>query len=257
MFIRGPAGESTKYDLGQHHPDPIILNEGEVALVSTVEQCRFPSDVAASIATKWDMARKGLLVLTGGFINPRFGLTQVDGRWIPKDNERLHFLVVNLGAEPQALIPNETRLASVQFLSMIGDPDELVAPSTQAVIAREYPADAPVAALAVFRELRRQRSRLDQLNTSYERLEHGFQPLLTFGLYILAITFLGVILNGMFQLASEQRAKQFASMFAGHWPFTIVVTAIVIAIAVVVKALLDFLSRVLTIGISAISRRRR
>jgi hypothetical protein len=35
------------------------------------------------------------------------------------------------------------------------------------------------------------------------------------------------------------------------------VAAIVIAIAVVVKALLDLLSRVLTMGISAISRRRR
>jgi deoxycytidine triphosphate deaminase len=191
MFIRGSGGESTKYGSGEYHPDPIILNEGEVALVSSVERCRFPGDLAANISIKWDLARKGLLVLTGGFVNPRFGLTRIDDRWEPKDDERLHFLVVNLGSEPQALVPGETRLASVQFLSMIGSPGEQVAPSTQAVIAREYAADAPVAALAVFHELRRQRRRLDRLNASYEKLEHGFQPLLTFGLYILAVTFLG------------------------------------------------------------------
>jgi deoxycytidine triphosphate deaminase len=246
MFIRGPGGKSTKYGVGDRHPDPVILDEGEVALVSSVERCRFPSDVAANITVKWDLARKGLLVLTGGFVNPRFGLTNIDGHWVPKDDERLHFLVVNLGSDPQALIPNETRLASVQFLSMIGDPDEQVAPSTQGLIAREYTADAPVSALAIFRELRRQRKRLDRLTASYEKLEHGFQPLLTFGLYILSVTFLGVILAGMFQLASEQKAAQFAKLFAGHWPFTIVVIFIILAITIIGKAFLDLLTRIVT-----------
>lgn len=239
MFVRGRGGVSTKYGPGEHHPDAIILNEGEVALVSSAERCRFPGDVAANISTKWDLARKGLLVLTGGFVNPRFGLQYAGEQWVPKEDERLHFLVVNLGAEPQSLTPNDTRLASVQFVSMVGDPGTETAPSTQQIIAEDYLPDAPVAALAVFRELRRQRKRLDRLTSSYDKLEHGFQPVLTFGIYLLAVTFLGVILNSVLQLASEQRVREVADLFAGHWVFAGIVAILIICLTILGKRFLD------------------
>jgi len=258
MFVRGRGGESIKFGPGEHHSDPIILNEGEVALVSSAEKCRFPSDLAAFISTKWDLSRRGLLVLTGGFVNPRFGLKNVDGQWVPKEDERLHFLLVNLGSEPQSLTPEETRLASVQFSLMVGDPGSEVAQSTQSIITDDYSPDAPVTALAVFRELRRQRRRLDRLTSSFDKLEHGFQPLLTFGIYLLAITFLGVVLSNGLQLASQEHVRQMATLFGGHWQFTAIVIAAIIGITVIGKRVLDLMvALVSTSGNTSRKRNRR
>jgi hypothetical protein len=46
-------------------------------------------------------------------------------------------------------------------------------------------------------------------------------------------------------------------MFVGHWPFTIIVALIIIAITVIGKSLLDLLIAIITRATSLAGRRRR
>lgn len=256
MFIPGPDGEHVKYNVGEHHPDAIILKEGEVALVSTSERFRLPGDISAYIGTKWSLARRGLLVLTGSFVNPRFGLRLTEGNWVPKDDERLHFLIANLGSEPQAILPESTSLASLQFHRVVGDPGMMVTSSTQNLIADDYEANSPASALSLFPELRRQRKAIEELKVSVEKVENGFAPLVTFGVYLLSVTFLGVILNSLLQFATDHRVATLAREVPHNLGFTIIAVTGIVCIAVIIKKFMDGLVAVITAGISTITGRK-
>jgi deoxycytidine triphosphate deaminase len=257
MFIPGPTGEHVKYNVGEYHPDAIILKEGEVALVSTVERFRLPADIGAYIGTKWSLVRRGLLVLTGSFVNPRFGLQLVGNSWEPKPDERLHFLIVNLGSEPQAISPGITSLVSLQFHRVLGDPGTDATPSTQRLIADDYEPNAPAAALSLFPELKRQREAIEELRVGVEKIENGFSPLITFGVYLLAVTFLGVVLNSSLQLATDHRVAALARDIPHNWPFTLVAVSAIAGIALVIKKIVDALVAVLTAATTAFGNRRR
>lgn len=264
MFIPGPDGKHVKYGVGQQHIEAIILKEGEVALVSTAERFRLPEDVAAYVGTKWSLARRGLLVLTGDFVNPRFGLHLVGDDWEPADDERLHFLIVNLGSEPQALKPRSDSVVSLQFHKVLGDPGLIETGSTQRLISENYEASAPASALSLFPELNRQHEEIKELKeeikglkVEVERVENGFGPLVTFGVYLLAITFLGVILNSSIQLASDKRVVNLANEIPHGWAFAFIVIMGMICGTVVIKALIDALVKLTTGSASLFARLRR
>jgi deoxycytidine triphosphate deaminase len=250
MFVPDGKGGHTKVALGGTRKDPIVLAAGEVALVSTAERCCFPIDLGTHVSVKWDLARRGLLVLTGGFVNPGFGFRRDGEVWVPEDDERLHFLVVNVGSQPQALTPLETAIASLQFETLVGDPGVQPAGSTHVLIANTYKADTPSEFLALFPELARQRDTIDELARDVSRLEHGFQPVIMFGVYLFLVTLLGVVLSFSLQWINDSRVERFTDSLPTNWLFIVLAVVAIAASALVALRLIEFVGDIVTKWIS-------
>lgn len=88
-------------DKGTDGIDEFTLAPGDSALISTIERCSFGFDVSGTIGSKFRWAAKGLLVLHGAVAHPGYGREQseTDGAWLPKDDERLYFIVANVGPD--------------------------------------------------------------------------------------------------------------------------------------------------------------
>lgn len=240
LFITNSDGVPLKYEVGNHRTEPVILEPSGVAMVSTTERFRLPQDLGAHVSVKWSLSRVGVLVLTGGFINPGFGYKKIAGKLEPSPDERLHFLIVNLGSEPHVLIPRSTSLASLQFVTIIGSAENKVADSLQSEIIAED-ANAPAKALSLFPQFSSQKELLDRLDERLSRVENGTQPLVTFGIYLVAITFLGVILNATLGLASDSSVTRLARALPHNPSFTVIVVTLLIFLTVVSKRILDVL----------------
>src|SRR6185437_15096896 len=240
LFMTDSKGAPHKYGLGNHHTGPVILEPSCVALVSSHERFRLPEDLGASVSLKWSLARDGILVLTGGFVNPGFGYRKVDGRLVAVPDERLHFLIVNLSDESYVLTPHTTEAVSLQFFTIIGSAEHVIAESSQEQVAAESP-DAPNRALSLFPQLTAQRQLLEELQERVNRVENGTQPLVTFGIYLVSITFLGVILNGALSLVSDARVSKLAHAIPSNVSFTIIAVTFLLFLTVVSRKLLELL----------------
>ncbi|HEX5374757.1 MAG TPA: hypothetical protein VFW48_01210 [Solirubrobacterales bacterium] len=100
----------------------VRLQPGEVAFVSSEEQLCMPFDLAGNIAQKFTVARNGLLVLSGLLVDPGYGWQRnSNGSWSVKDGgQRLHFQLANVGAEEFTIVPGQTSIAAIQFLTLDG-----------------------------------------------------------------------------------------------------------------------------------------
>jgi deoxycytidine triphosphate deaminase len=99
------------------------LNPGDSALISTVEKFSFDFDVSATIVDKFSLAALGLLILHGGTVHPGYGRVKdpASGTWVPKADERLYFIVANVG--PYEIYLREgDEIAYLQFFEV--EPDE-------------------------------------------------------------------------------------------------------------------------------------
>src|ERR1700676_3917347 len=105
-----PSGR--RYRRGENREKPVILRPGEVAFFSTTERLCMPWDVSANIGIKFNYARRGILILTGLLVDPGFGMKRVDDVWLAKQDERLHFLVANVGPNEIVMIPGKEKIAS-------------------------------------------------------------------------------------------------------------------------------------------------
>ena len=94
-----PGSSSYKaVDKGTPEVTEFILAPGDSALISTIERFSFDFNVSAIIGPKFRWAAKGLLVLQGTAAHPGYGRIQdAGGHWVPKEDERLYFVVANVG----------------------------------------------------------------------------------------------------------------------------------------------------------------
>jgi deoxycytidine triphosphate deaminase len=118
------AGDRIPYHRGTARSNPVILRPGDVAFVTSAERFSVPWDLAGNIGVKFSFAKRGLLVHTGAFIQPGFGMRKdAGGAWIACEDERLHFFIANLNSADTSFSPGQDRIASVQFHHLSGDPD--------------------------------------------------------------------------------------------------------------------------------------
>jgi deoxycytidine triphosphate deaminase len=97
----------------------IRLAPGDSALISTMERFSFDFDVAGIIGPRFGLASKGLLMLQGSTVHPGYGREQLvpGGDWVPKEDERLYFVVVNVGPDEIIMQPGES-IAHMQLFSV-------------------------------------------------------------------------------------------------------------------------------------------
>lgn len=88
-------------DKGLGEVDEFTLAPGDSALISTIERCSFDFSISGTIGPKFRWSAKGLLVLHGAAVHPGYGRekSRETGEWLPKHDERLYFIVANVGPD--------------------------------------------------------------------------------------------------------------------------------------------------------------
>ncbi len=90
----------------------IVINPGEIAVLSTIEEFTLPKDLVGSVNVKFKYTQKGLLSLFGSRVDPGFD----------QDNEgrRLYLFVCNIGSEKLTIKPGDT-VFIVEFSIVTGE----------------------------------------------------------------------------------------------------------------------------------------
>lgn len=245
-----PAG---RYKSGEHRTSPVVLESGEVALVTSAESFRLPNHVAANIGVKFDLASRGLLIHTGLLIHPGYGLDSPEG-------ERIHFLIGNLSSEAVAFQPGVDAIASIQFFSL-AHPAQ---PGTSTVSARgahrlveEYvEMGRPLEPLSLFGALKRAETLANDLQIKVEVIEKGNHTIILFGVYLLATAFLGVVLTEIIAFLSSAARVRALNTAASRLHVTLASSLVILAGAIVVCTILFCLVRLLGLALTRPRRSR-
>jgi deoxycytidine triphosphate deaminase len=121
--LKDPKG--IRYAQGDDRPQAILrLEVGDAAMLSSVERFCMPWDVAGLMGVKFNLARRGILMLTGLTVDPGYGLEFAGkGNWVAKKDQRVHFLVTNVGDDAVEIELGTQAVASIQFFG-VPEPDE-------------------------------------------------------------------------------------------------------------------------------------
>lgn len=175
-----------------HIKGPIVIEPGEIAILSTLEQMNMPSDLAGKIGIRFDYASIGLTGLMGIQVDPLFGQDIA--------NERLYVRVANLG-NVTITIPLYAEVFTLELHQVRGKVPKASSPRIsvwhriQDNLA-EQPNPSWSYVTRVQSQLTEQSERLDKrLESETKNIRDYLQPVVMFGIFLLAVTILGVVLT--------------------------------------------------------------
>ena len=167
---------------------PIEINPGEIAILSTIERLDMPGDLVGKLGIRFDYATQGLTGLMGIQVDPYFG-------WGHED-ERLYIRVANLGNETVAVQPGDD-LFTFELHRVEGDvpvPEEPRLPMwhrLQEILAGQ----SNISWSFVTRVQHNVEDTQQQVRSAREEIRDYLQPLVIFGVFLVAVTILGVALS--------------------------------------------------------------
>ena len=164
------------------------IKPGEIAILSTVERLNMPGNLVGKLGIRFNYATQGLTGLMGIQVDPYFGRGH--------DDERLYIRVANLGNEPIPIdlganvftfelhevkgnvpIPSEPRLAMWHRLQdVLADQDKI---SWSSVTHVQHNVEAA----------------REEVRLAKDEIRDYLQPLVMFGIFLVAVTILGVALS--------------------------------------------------------------
>ena len=159
--------------------DYIAIDPGKIAILSTKEEMVMPSDLVGKIGIRLEYALLGLTGLMGIQVDPRFGRD--------KEHERLYIRVANFGNNPIRLSAGDG-VFTFELHQMVGN-------APKASKKPSWP------------RIKRSLRELDDASWSYvtqveqdltaqtENIREYLQPLVLFGVFLVAVTILGVSLT--------------------------------------------------------------
>lgn len=215
------------YPRGKHRRKEVILAPGDVAFVSTAERLAVPWDLVGLLGPKFSLTARGILTLTGSFVDPGFGLRAASesGDWRPKSDERLHFLLANVGPDSVALRPEKDEIATIAFLYTEEQPEK------HEILSMGYleidhdhmsPVATAEAGLVYFRHMKRLEEQVQELNTYTESLEQRMattesstSQIVVFGIFLIAATFLGISVAILLSLLGSGKAADAVIVLEG------------------------------------------
>ena len=159
----------------------IEIEPGKIAILSTIERLRMPGDLVGKIGIRFNYATQGLTGLMGIQVDPFFGQGN--------DEERLYIRVANLGNEKITIFPGEGvftfelhQLAGV--VPQPSSPRKLMWYRLQGILKHQD----NISWSNVTRV---------QVDTEKEisQIRNYLQPLVMFGIFLIAVTILGVSLS--------------------------------------------------------------
>ena len=162
----------------------IVIEPGKIAVLSTVERLNMPGDLVGKIGIRFKYASQGLIGLMGIQVDPYYGRNQ--------DDERLYIRVANIGNDDIA-IPVHDEVFTFELQLLLG----CVPPRREArlpmwvrlqetLAQRTFSSDSNISQV---------NTDLMQLRTDVSGIRDYLQPLVMFGIFLIAITILGVALT--------------------------------------------------------------
>ena len=247
---RHPSGK--RYRRGDKRERPVILRPGEVAFFSTAERLCMPWDVSANIGIKFSYARRGILILTGLLVDPGFGLKREGDSWIAKHDERLHFLVANVGPNEIVLSPGSEKIASIQFFHISGNALQREVPSTEDMDREFFDAkNEPKLGLSFFEDMTKLRAQFLDFKDRFEAVESGSKQIVMFGVYLLTASILVAALVVLLSIVSSNdltnKLMTISALAPKTWKGVATLVGGGIALAIVIDSIRKLLELVVTI----------
>ena len=166
----------------------IEIKPGKIAILSTVERLNMPGDLVGKIGIRFKYACQGLTGLMGIQVDPFYG-------W-GHDDERLYIRVANLGNYPIS-IPLCAEVFTFELHEVIGEVPKPSKPRVsmwhriqETLIEQREPSSSYVTQVQVNVEEIEKR-----LESDIEGIRDYLQPLVMFGIFLVAVTILGVALS--------------------------------------------------------------
>lgn len=193
----------------------ITLDPGDTALVSTMERFCMDFDVSALLGPKFGWAAQGLLVLHGMIAHPGYGREIVNDTWVPKKDERLYFILVNVGPDKVAIKKGDAILSAQFFrVQRAKSPRAIDNFGFDHLTERLFGSGGDSGGLAYFRDVRDLRAEVadlrdgvSDLDKTVERVRSVTDNVVVFGVYLVSATILGVVLVTLINLIESAPAR--------------------------------------------------
>ena len=170
-----------------HVEGDILIKPGKIAVLSTVERLNMPGDLVGKIGIRFKYASQGLIGLMGIQVDPNYGRNYED--------ERLYIRVANIGNDDIA-IPVCDEVFTFELHTLLGHvpsrpkPREPMWFRLQETLAqRTFSGDSNIT--QVNADLM---AVSEQLRSDIRGIRNYLQPLVMFGIFLIAVTILGVAL---------------------------------------------------------------
>lgn len=181
------------YDPGDCYPGQYLeIKPGTIAILSTLERLYMPNDLVGKIGIRLDYAAKGLTGLMGIQVDPCYGHDLED--------ERLFIRIANLGNETVKLLP-EDDVFTFELHEIQGtvEPPSPSKESTWKRLKRILSDQEEVSRTYVTRveaDLKEDaRAIRKNLGSEIANIRRGLEPVVMFGIFLIAVTILGVSLS--------------------------------------------------------------
>lgn len=231
---------------------PFVLEPGQTALISTMEQLVIPLNLAGIIGPRLGTSETGLYIFGGMLVDPGFGYDWSDeeDKWLP-EGRPLIFHVANLGQKPIPMVPEVQRIASISFITVDSPyewadfPRELQTTSADVLITDiDNKRDTRSEAIGFLTEL-------EELNTRLDKLEVGALQLNLFGTIVVLATLIGAIVSVLFGLGAKSGPPEVDF----SWGSAAVVVCLILAAVLVLSISAHLISKTL-VSWRALRRRR-
>jgi hypothetical protein len=230
----------------------ILLHAGETAFLSTIEEFRMPLDTAAIIALRPKFARQGIILLSGQYVDPGYGiLFSGENRptsppsWDNDGTNRLFFAIANIG-DSDVKIGCEAPMLSAVFMKVAGADSGPAVPHPRKVtqgteiikstIGDENFTSTSLSLLSAFQDSRVRVEELEQTLLAWSAEREQRDGLFFLALSLIVGTIFSISLATLLSLASGSASFKDLSIGAGIAALSVVLGGIAIG-AVVVRAL--------------------
>ena len=187
------------YDPGDHYKDDfIVIDPGKIAILSTKEEITMPADLVGKIGIRLDYALLGLTGLMGIQVDPYYGHD--------KERERLYIRVANFGNAPIRLSPGD-EVFTFELHEVKGKVPKKTKQASWTRI-KQILKDLDDASWSYVTGVE------DNLSTQTDNLRHYLQPLVMFGVFLVAVTILGVTISFLMDMPNEGAST------GSPWPAT-------------------------------------
>ncbi len=247
--------DGTFYERGKLYPGTYIeIQPGRIAVLSTIEELVMPNDLVGKIGIRIQYALKGLTGLMGIQVDPCYGQQ--------RDGERLYIRVANLGNEPIKVLPGDGVFTfEVHQLAEPIDCAAFTKDPTWEVLKRGL-ADQDDASWSyatrindesVGRGMRleeeangREERHQNRFEVEISRIRDYIQPVVMFGIFLVAVTILGVSIATIVSLRNVEGAAVPPWMTEWGWAL-LLITLVGAVLATSAVAVLTCIQLVLSI----------
>ena len=166
----------------------ITIKPGQIAVLSTQERINMPVDLAGSIGIRFEYACRGLIGFMGIQVDPLYGQNQ--------DSERLYIRVANVSSD-DIVIPSGAEVFTLEFHTVLGNvPPRPESRESMWSRIRNILDTLSTPNLSNASQIQGDLTNVRiQLKSDIRGVKDYLQPLVMFGIFLIAVTILAVMLT--------------------------------------------------------------